>query len=222
MSGPHVSFRMVSVNSNRGISLLETVVVVAIISILAVLIAPGFQHIKARANASKCVGNLRQIHVACLSFVSDNDNYLPGAAGNGKYLYRDLSPYLDVSKNLDDASTCPLFMCPERPLKKLIQMQAQGTAGSLEYGGYLGNPLVIGVPANGYPLVRLSSIAQPAKTWMIGDGAGFAATYPNLEATMYRFGFDHEKKVQATFVDGHIEQLSYDALLNNTNNVWGL
>jgi prepilin-type N-terminal cleavage/methylation domain-containing protein/prepilin-type processing-associated H-X9-DG protein len=58
-------------------SLIELVVVIAIVSMLAVLVAPEWERIKDRAQSVTCVSNLRQIGVGVLTYVGENDNTYP-------------------------------------------------------------------------------------------------------------------------------------------------
>ncbi|MCX7868573.1 MAG: type II secretion system GspH family protein [Terrimicrobiaceae bacterium] len=58
-------------------SLLELAVVVAIISMLAVIAAPEYGRLLDRARSTACMGNLRAIGAALGAYLSDNDGRLP-------------------------------------------------------------------------------------------------------------------------------------------------
>lgn len=62
---------------NRNFTLLELLIVIAIIAILATLLLPALGAAKKRALVASCLGNMRQIGQAMLSYAGDNQEYLP-------------------------------------------------------------------------------------------------------------------------------------------------
>jgi prepilin-type N-terminal cleavage/methylation domain-containing protein len=61
----------------QGFTLIELLVVIAIIAILAAILFPVFARVREKANQNKCLNNQRQIALAIISFVQDNDETLP-------------------------------------------------------------------------------------------------------------------------------------------------
>lgn len=61
----------------RGFSLVEILVVVAIIGVLAVTIAANWQNFRLHAQRTASLSNLRQIGVAFFAYAGDNDMRLP-------------------------------------------------------------------------------------------------------------------------------------------------
>jgi prepilin-type N-terminal cleavage/methylation domain-containing protein/prepilin-type processing-associated H-X9-DG protein len=66
--------------SKSGFTLMELLVVIVIISLLAGMLFPVFSRIQDRGREVKCTSNLRQLHTAAMSFMSNNGGYLPHAA----------------------------------------------------------------------------------------------------------------------------------------------
>jgi type II secretory pathway pseudopilin PulG len=71
----------VSANRRAGLSLLETIVVVAIIAILISLLLPAIQQVRLSAQRAKSSNNIRQICLAMHGYANDNENALPRVDG---------------------------------------------------------------------------------------------------------------------------------------------
>ncbi len=64
---------------SRGFTLIELMVVMAIIAILASWLLPALGRAKAKAHDTVCVNNLRQLGIATRLYAEENDNRLPRA-----------------------------------------------------------------------------------------------------------------------------------------------
>lgn len=61
----------------RAFTLVELLVVLALIILLAALITPTFMRVRARAGERSCGSNLRQLYHAVAMYAADNGGYLP-------------------------------------------------------------------------------------------------------------------------------------------------
>lgn len=63
--------------SFKGFTLIELLVVIAIIAILAAILFPVFAQAREKARQSSCLSDMKQINLATLQYVQDNDEYYP-------------------------------------------------------------------------------------------------------------------------------------------------
>ena len=61
----------------NGFTLIELLIVIAIIAILAALLLPAIERVRARARRAQCVSQLRQIGIAFLNFSHDHNSEFP-------------------------------------------------------------------------------------------------------------------------------------------------
>jgi prepilin-type N-terminal cleavage/methylation domain-containing protein/prepilin-type processing-associated H-X9-DG protein len=100
----------------RAFTLVEMIVVMAIIALLVSLSFPAFSRMLLRARSTQCAANLSSIGLAVSQAASDNDNTYPEinqaasnpypAGSDAKDLYDTLSPYGISSNSLQ----CPVDM----------------------------------------------------------------------------------------------------------------
>jgi prepilin-type N-terminal cleavage/methylation domain-containing protein len=73
--------------ASRAFTLIELLIVVAIIAILAAIAVPNFLEAQTRSKVSRVKADMRSLAVAFEAYRVDNDNYPPdsGVHGNGEY-----------------------------------------------------------------------------------------------------------------------------------------
>jgi len=65
----------------KGFTLVELMIVIAIISILATIIIPKMGQSRAKAQLSACIGNLRSVGTALEMYANDNYHLYPNTGG---------------------------------------------------------------------------------------------------------------------------------------------
>jgi len=197
-----------------GFTLLELLVVFAIISGLVAMLLPGFRTARESARAVYCGNKMRQIGFAVLHYTHDYADYLPLAYWTLPVWFRHTHMMLlrryDVHPS-DDDYLCPSDATPYHG-GKFTDIGVRGIEGpySYAYNNYCGANRYY--PMAVYKPRRISDQSQPTKLVLF--------TETNVRANWYWFDTmerlphiayeRHRGVVNSLMADGHVQPMHYD------------
>lgn len=210
-----------------GFSLVELLVVIAVIGILSSLLLPALTKGKSAAQRIQCISSLHQLGIAAQLYWDDHEGlsfrYREGATNNGDtYWFGWISRGAEGARNFDltQSAFYPYLagrgveLCPQlRTYRSEFKFKASG----LTYGyGY--NLELSPTPA--VPTISIRNIKQPAQTVLLADAAQInnfqppaSPDHPMLEEFYYvspkepTVHFRHRGRANTVLLDGHTETL---------------
>ncbi|MCH8511973.1 MAG: DUF1559 domain-containing protein [Kiritimatiellae bacterium] len=170
--------------NRRGFTLIEMLVVIAIIALLAAIIVPSIHRALESAKSTQCASNLRQVGIAMTGYALENNGFLPPAGSWGGQTaptwYNTISPYLgkEIEDIRDDEIAAITRACPSwqgrRDLNERARLTKPGFGMNMHprAGSSLNpNPNTAGPVLNGFRIIGLGDLDAPSRTILLGDSA---------------------------------------------------
>jgi prepilin-type N-terminal cleavage/methylation domain-containing protein/prepilin-type processing-associated H-X9-DG protein len=197
--------------NQQAFTLIEILVVIAIIAVLASMLMPVFARARAKGRHATCLSNLKQIGAALHSYCNDYDERFPLDAyrGPGAFWYERIQPYV---RNMQ------IGVCMEEGKRSRTP---PGGDHSYEWS-YAMNSTICRLDMWGgntlYDLSRIHYEYDVARMFMVGEGLAdnmppnwFAPAWWQYESY---HKFYHNEQSDVLFVDGHVKALGRGARFN--------
>ncbi len=211
--------KKVKLRGEKIFTLIELLIVIAILSILASLLLPALGRAREKAKEMTCVNNLKQIGLRCFCYAENHDGWVVQSLSGGRWWQK-----LDLGKGEDTYISWYI-------IKNQLSCPCKETKNDYEsYGTYLNTKLssVVVKDSSGSYYHRLAGqIQQPSTYHFIADTAQpdsdqayYYRSYNPTSVVSYHICLRHEsKKGNIWFADGHVSGMNVNAMTDlNGNN----
>jgi prepilin-type N-terminal cleavage/methylation domain-containing protein/prepilin-type processing-associated H-X9-DG protein len=205
-------------------TLIELLVVIAIIAILAAMLLPALARAKSKAGSVQCLSQMRQVGIATILYVDDNEGYLPRSSHSALASGQLPWGYAIVPYVLGKAFTKPdsrwtnlfstLYRCP----------QDKRTTMDWSYGKNV-YPELSPEETGGPTWPRLALIPKPTATVLYAEKAS-SSMADHIMANCWQNGGQpevatnrHDLKANYIFMDGHAIKQRFAETFSLTNKV---
>ncbi|MCM8530281.1 MAG: type II secretion system GspH family protein [Lentisphaeraceae bacterium] len=179
-------------------TLLELLIVIAIIGILTTLLLPSLRNSKELAEKAVCASNYKQIYLGAMLHKQNNNHYLPQTAlagySNGSWIWAISIALGEEATKSPSKTESEVFTCPK--------VTANDASSSYSYSVFCG---MGSRPEVKYDPVLLTKVSYPAGAWYISEGNSY---YYNGNFWSSRTEVrTHLSKTHGVLVDGAVRSI---------------
>jgi prepilin-type N-terminal cleavage/methylation domain-containing protein/prepilin-type processing-associated H-X9-DG protein len=210
-------------DSLRAFTLIEILVVIAIIAILSTLLFPVLSSAKARSKQTGCANNLKQVALGFQMYAADNDGRLPENPPSGFGDTRWVSGNMKIRQEATNqslirqgklfayANGASLFRCPG----DVSQVDGLSRTRSYSMNSWIGSRYMetnCRLPYRTFIRDVELAAARPASLWsfvdeheMTIDDGCFVVTMDDKKPFVSAPAIRHQQGYGLSFADGHVE-----------------
>ncbi len=223
--------------STSGFSILEMILVVALIGILLILANSYVKGIRTKGNTVRCISNQREIVRAILQYAGEHDGWLPHYQDANNVTWgTSVAPYLGHVTNTGKVASAGyrILRCPEADSKVTTTIgvhysqQKNKAPFAINIPPFPGSKKLASVSVG---TVLTADIVNPAgHAWFLSpnefaltldrDGDGIKETRPGDPPSNW-FVFRHEGNNVCSFPDGSVRIVTPRAWGLNEDRLWG-
>jgi prepilin-type N-terminal cleavage/methylation domain-containing protein len=186
----------------RGFTLVELLIVVAIVALLAALILPGLSRAREYAYYTRCKSNLRQIGIAFLIYASDHRGAMPEAENWGcNEDNPKIGAYLNRWMYGGACNPTPTGMAGGKMLRKIFDDRYKGVVGdgthfTVESTSWVGER---GIPGRYLPVEALWDPIVKKRGWVYGINSQLVLAYDEPSNSNTLIGRDNLSRNRGVF-----------------------
>jgi prepilin-type N-terminal cleavage/methylation domain-containing protein/prepilin-type processing-associated H-X9-DG protein len=194
-------------------TLIEMLVVIAIIALLSSILIPVVKSALARAELTKCQSNLHQLSLGFLQYANENEGKLPYQQKDSSTTWHvDIAPYLDGFTNADFFD---LAQDGDRPAEIYACPSSEHTVRSGNYSDF-GMNFMVNDHGGSQPFQRrLFNIPEPGKVLLLADAQNCARRLSPYSTDGNMEDRHQTDQVNVLYVDGRVDKDTLDNLVRN-------